>query len=131
MAPAASRRAVGALAPRDFAVFYRTNAQSRVLEEALRARNIPYTVVGGSASSSAPRSRTCSRTCASSPTPTTHRAPAHHQRAGARHRRHDGRRIAHTPERKISAWQALELGARDEELLGAGPRKKVAASSSS
>ena len=35
------------LAPRDFAVFYRTNAQSRVLEDALRARNLPYTVVGG------------------------------------------------------------------------------------
>jgi DNA helicase II / ATP-dependent DNA helicase PcrA len=34
-------------APRDFAIFYRTNAQSRVLEEALRARNVPYTVVGG------------------------------------------------------------------------------------
>ena len=34
-------------APRDFAVFYRTNAQSRVIEEALRARDIPYTVVGG------------------------------------------------------------------------------------
>ncbi len=38
----------GDATPRDFAVFYRTNAQSRVLEEALRARNIPYTVVGGS-----------------------------------------------------------------------------------
>ena len=34
-------------APREFAVFYRTNGQSRVLEEALRARDIPYTVVGG------------------------------------------------------------------------------------
>jgi DNA helicase-2/ATP-dependent DNA helicase PcrA len=34
-------------APREFAVFYRTNAQSRVLEEALRARDIPYRVVGG------------------------------------------------------------------------------------
>jgi DNA helicase-2/ATP-dependent DNA helicase PcrA len=34
-------------APRDFALFYRTNAQSRVLEEALRVRNIPYVVVGG------------------------------------------------------------------------------------
>jgi DNA helicase II / ATP-dependent DNA helicase PcrA len=33
--------------PRDFAVFYRTNGQSRVLEEALRGRNIPYAVVGG------------------------------------------------------------------------------------
>jgi DNA helicase-2/ATP-dependent DNA helicase PcrA len=34
-------------APRDFAVFYRTHAQSRVLEEALRTRNIPYIIVGG------------------------------------------------------------------------------------
>jgi DNA helicase II / ATP-dependent DNA helicase PcrA len=34
-------------APRDFSVFYRTNAQSRVLEEALRLRNIPYVIVGG------------------------------------------------------------------------------------
>jgi len=33
--------------PGDFAVIYRTNAQSRVLEEALRACDIPYTVVGG------------------------------------------------------------------------------------
>lgn len=33
--------------PGDFAVIYRTNAQSRVLEESLRACDIPYTVVGG------------------------------------------------------------------------------------
>jgi DNA helicase-2/ATP-dependent DNA helicase PcrA len=31
----------------DIAVFYRVHAQSRVLEEALRARDIPYQVVGG------------------------------------------------------------------------------------
>ncbi len=31
----------------DIAVFYRTHAQSRVLEEALRAANVPYRVVGG------------------------------------------------------------------------------------
>ena len=31
----------------DFAVLYRTNAQSRVLEEAMRKRNIPYRVYGG------------------------------------------------------------------------------------
>ena len=30
-------------------------------------------------------------------------------------------------ERKISAWQTLELVSTDEQLLGAGPRKKVAA----
>lgn len=33
--------------PRDIAIFYRTNAQSRVLEEQLRANSIPYKLVGG------------------------------------------------------------------------------------
>ncbi|MBL7074998.1 UvrD-helicase domain-containing protein [candidate division KSB1 bacterium] len=33
--------------PRDFAVLYRTNAQSRGLEEGLRRAGIPYTIVGG------------------------------------------------------------------------------------
>ncbi len=31
----------------EIAVFYRTNAQSRVLEEQLRTRNVPYKIVGG------------------------------------------------------------------------------------
>ena len=31
----------------DFAVLYRTNAQSRLLEESLRKRNIPYRIYGG------------------------------------------------------------------------------------
>lgn len=31
----------------DFAILYRTNAQSRVMEEALRKRNIPYKIYGG------------------------------------------------------------------------------------
>ena len=31
----------------DFAILYRTNAQSRVLEESLRKKNIPYRVYGG------------------------------------------------------------------------------------
>lgn len=34
-------------APSDVAVFYRTNAQSRVLEEQLRFKGIPYKLVGG------------------------------------------------------------------------------------
>lgn len=33
--------------PHDIAVFYRTNAQSRILEDALRLRKIPYRVVAG------------------------------------------------------------------------------------
>lgn len=31
----------------DFAILYRTNAQSRALEEALRKMNIPYRIYGG------------------------------------------------------------------------------------
>ena len=31
----------------DFAILYRTNAQSRAMEDALRKRNIPYKIVGG------------------------------------------------------------------------------------
>jgi len=33
--------------PRDFTILYRTNAQSRALEEALRRRDLPYQIVGG------------------------------------------------------------------------------------
>ena len=33
--------------PRDFVVLYRTNAQSRALEEAFRRRDLPYQIVGG------------------------------------------------------------------------------------
>ena len=32
---------------KDFAILYRTNAQSRALEESLRKRNIPYKIYGG------------------------------------------------------------------------------------
>ncbi|HDR06300.1 MAG TPA: ATP-dependent DNA helicase PcrA, partial [Candidatus Coatesbacteria bacterium] len=32
----------------DFAILYRTNAQSRILEDALRKRSIPYTTIAGS-----------------------------------------------------------------------------------
>ena len=33
--------------PKDFAILYRTNAQSRAMEEALRRKNIPYKIFGG------------------------------------------------------------------------------------
>ncbi len=35
------------VSPNEIAVFYRVHAQSRVLEEALRAANIPYQIIGG------------------------------------------------------------------------------------
>jgi DNA helicase II / ATP-dependent DNA helicase PcrA len=37
----------GKKTPKDFAVFYRTNAQSRVLEDQFRSRGITYKLVGG------------------------------------------------------------------------------------
>ncbi|MBI3257912.1 MAG: UvrD-helicase domain-containing protein [Ignavibacteriae bacterium] len=35
------------LAPKDFAILYRTNAQSQALEDSLRRAAVPYTIVGG------------------------------------------------------------------------------------
>ena len=32
---------------KDFVILYRTNAQSRILEDALRQSNIPYLIIGG------------------------------------------------------------------------------------
>jgi DNA helicase II / ATP-dependent DNA helicase PcrA len=43
----ARRGAAPELSPRDFVVLYRTNAQSRALEEALRREAIPYRIIGG------------------------------------------------------------------------------------
>ncbi len=43
-----TRRADDASVPyRDFAILYRTNAQSRALEDAFRRRGVPYQIVGG------------------------------------------------------------------------------------
>jgi DNA helicase II / ATP-dependent DNA helicase PcrA len=43
-----TRRAEDASVPyRDFAILYRTNAQSRALEDAFRRRGVPYQIVGG------------------------------------------------------------------------------------
>lgn len=43
----AQARALHGLNYRDFAILYRTNAQSRALEEALRKINVPYKIYGG------------------------------------------------------------------------------------
>ncbi len=43
----AEMRQSGKCEYQDFAILYRTNAQSRLLEEALRKKNIPYKIFGG------------------------------------------------------------------------------------
>ena len=35
------------LSNRDFAVFYRTNAQSRIFEDVMRREGLPYRIIGG------------------------------------------------------------------------------------
>ncbi len=60
-------------ARREVAVLYRSNAQSRVFEEVFLSARVPYRSTAACGSSSAPRSRTRSPTCASSRTATTTR----------------------------------------------------------
>ncbi|HET6284981.1 MAG TPA: UvrD-helicase domain-containing protein, partial [Polyangia bacterium] len=127
------------MSPRDFAVFYRTNAQSRVLEDALRARDIPYVVVGGTRffDRAEIKDLICYLRAIINPD--------------------DGmalQRIINVPargigdatveriselmnERKVSAWTALQQAIAEADgdpdapplpaILGTGPRKKVAA----
>jgi DNA helicase-2/ATP-dependent DNA helicase PcrA len=47
----------------DFAILYRTNAQSRAFEEVLTRYSIPYQVVGGLGSTTGAKLRTCWPTC--------------------------------------------------------------------
>jgi DNA helicase II / ATP-dependent DNA helicase PcrA len=138
------------LSPRDVAVFYRTNAQSRVLEDALRARDIPYVVVGGTRffDRTEIKDLVCYLRAIANPddglalqriinVPARGIGAATVDRIGAL-----------VYERRISAWDALALAAAEpagqgddegglfepverteleEAVLGAGPRKKVAA----
>ena len=106
------------LAPRDFAVFYRTNAQSRVLEDALRARNLPYSVVGGTRFFDRAEIKNLISYLRAIANPDDGLAlqriinvPA--RGIGSTTTDRIGDLIY---ERKISAWQTLELVSTDEEL---------------
>jgi DNA helicase-2/ATP-dependent DNA helicase PcrA len=129
------------MSPRDVAVFYRTNAQSRVLEDSLRARDIPYVVVGGTRffDRTEIKDLVCYLRAIANPDDGIAlqriiNVPA--RGIGATTIERIGALIY---ERKISAWDALALAAgetneenRDDpddpgQILGSGPRKKVAA----
>lgn len=53
---------------KDYAILYRTNAQSNALEYAFKRSGVPYRIIGGTRFLTAPRSRTCWRISASSTT---------------------------------------------------------------
>lgn len=79
---------------RDVAILYRTNAQSRVLEEAFLQRGIPYRIYGGLRFYVAARGEGRDRLFA--PHRQSERrcvVPSRGQRAEARHRRHDAREV--------------------------------------
>ena len=118
-------------APRDFAVFYRTNAQSRVLEDALRARNLPYTVVGGTRFFDRAEIKDVVAYMRAVANPDDGMAlqriinvPARGIGAATVDRIGD---IIY--ERKIPAWQALELVAQDERCSGRGRARRSRRSS--
>jgi DNA helicase-2/ATP-dependent DNA helicase PcrA len=117
------------MSPRDYAVFYRTNAQSRVLEDAMRARDLPYIVVGGTRFFDRAEIKTLIAYLRAIVNPADAMAL---------------QRIINVPARGIgdatvervsalayqqqrSFWEALEDAAASSDVLGAAPRKKVAA----
>lgn len=114
------------ISPEEVAVFYRINAQSRVLEEAFRAAQIPYQVIGGM--------RFFER--AEIKDVMAYLRLVENPRSDA-----DLLRVINTPARGIgnktierllqiahlegsSAFQAIEF-AQDDDVLGSGPRKKL------
>ena len=117
------------MSPRDFAVFYRTNAQSRALEDALRARDIPYIVVGGTRFFDRAEIKTLIAYLRALINPDDAIAL---QRIINIPARGIGdatvdRVAAYANERHLPFWDALQDAASNEALLGAGPRKKVGA----
>ena len=83
---------------KDFAILYRSNHQSRILEQALRNLKIPYTIAGGQSFSTRPRCATSWPTCGCWPTMTTIRpSSARPPRPSAASARPPCRRWASTP----------------------------------
>ena len=118
-----------AMSPRDFAVFYRTNAQSRALEEAIRARDLPYVVVGGTRFFDRAEIKNLIAYLRALLNPSDDLAL---QRIINIPARGIGdatvdRVAARAHECKVSFWSALEESAESPTLLGSGPRKRVAA----
>jgi DNA helicase-2/ATP-dependent DNA helicase PcrA len=120
-------------APRDFAVFYRTNGQSRVLEEALRAHDLPYVVVGGTRfyDRAEIKDLIAYLRVLSNPDDGVGLLRIINVPARGIGDATVEKLAAVASERNVSLWVALAVAGsgapEDEALLGAGPRRKVAA----
>lgn len=127
-----------AMSPRDYAVFYRTNGQARALEDALRSRDVPYVVVGGTRFFDRAEIKDLISYLRAVSNPDDAMALTRIINTPAR-----GigdatvERVAQlSRERRISFWEALRQASAasddspdgaDSRVLGAAPRKKVAA----
>lgn len=116
-------------APKDFAVFYRTNGQSRVLEEALRVLDLPYVVVGGTrfydraeVKDLLAYLRVLLNTDDSIGLGRIINTPA---RGIGNSTVEKCEQLAH--EQGVSLWQALAMAVQAPDVLGSGPRKKLEA----
>ena len=115
--------------PADFAIIYRTNAQSRVIEEALRQSDVPYTVVGGTrfydraeVKDILAYLRLCNNPADELALRRVINVPARGIGTSTLAKLEAQARITGIP-----LWQALENAVSDDELLGSGPRKKLQA----
>ncbi len=115
--------------PRDFAVFYRTNAQSRVLEEALRTHDIPYIVVGGTRFYDRAEIKTLLAYLRVLQNPDD--VVGLLRIVNVPGRGIGDATVARVSElageRGLSLWAGFEAAAADPAILGTGPRKKVLA----
>ena len=116
------------VSPKDIAVFYRIHAQSRVLEEALRAVNIPYQIVGGHEFFERAEVKDVLAYLRVLANPRSDvDLLAHHQHAGARHRQHHDRRLRRLRRRQqTSRLEALERCAEFAPSSAPRRRKKLA-----
>jgi DNA helicase-2/ATP-dependent DNA helicase PcrA len=115
-------------APKDFAVFYRTHAQSRVLEEALRVRSIPYVIVGGTRFYDRAEVKDLLSYLRVLQNPADDIALLRVINVPARGIGNTtvDRLVAVAQERKVCLSDALPLATEDATLLGQAPRRKVA-----
>jgi len=118
-----------AMSPRDFAVFYRTNAQSRALEDALRARDLPYVVVGGTRffDRAEIKNLIAYLRVLANPDDAIGLQRIINVPARGIGDATVERIAASAYQRKLSFWTVLEEAADSPDLLASGPRRKVAA----
>jgi DNA helicase-2/ATP-dependent DNA helicase PcrA len=116
-------------APRDFAVFYRTNGQSRVLEEALRTHDLPYVVVGGTRfyDRAEIKDLIAYLRVLQNPDDAVGLARIINVPARGIGNTTVDRLSALAHDRGIGLHAALEIAAVEHDVLGQGPRHKVAA----